>query len=122
MSCCCRARLQQRQDARELLLPRLSNLAMCCVKMERYREGAENGAAAVAPGIVAKAALRAAQAARALEDVTRTRCFLSTTDSEQRITAATKSMATLILSQEGRGGCLKANLRSAQASIVSHIS
>ena len=78
--------LWQRQDARELLLPCLSNLAMCCVKTERFREAAEHGAAAVAlgsacrlaPGIAAKAALRAAQAARALGDATRARRFVCT--------------------------------------------
>jgi hypothetical protein len=78
--------LRQRQDARELLLPCLSNLAMCCVKTERYREAVEHGASAIAlgsacrlaPGIAAKAALRAAQAARAMEDAARARRFLCT--------------------------------------------
>jgi hypothetical protein len=78
--------LLQRQDARELLLPCLSNLALCCFKTERFREAAEHGAAAVAlgsacrraPGIAAKAALRTAQAARALGDESRARRFICT--------------------------------------------
>ena len=70
----------------DVLLPCLSNLAMCCVKMGLYRQAAQHSEWALhcrlacrrAPTIAAKAALRALQAHRALGDTLRARRWLCT--------------------------------------------